>query len=298
MNFYFQTGEFLGNDGSSWLDLAVQFLGIVVGAGISILVFELGKRYDREKQTKRLLDLEEYLKTAVDGIFEPLEKQIGSLQKFSDELAQKRDNDYAPQTIVSLHSKAIRWISHEDLHSIFVARKGSDIPGNSKVLQLFNSDLDYIDSTSKSLDEIMNLFMSKKEKYVDEYNSSIKKISQLKDRIYLEYHAAAQQNNQFKYPFFHDLDKLMADWSGRENYMEHDVSLEHFLKPLQVLCRAAQPDHNAFIILNLANDCIYALNNIEALKSFIKGSVDFKIEKLKSVRQNLTAFKTKFWNGK
>ena len=214
-------------------------------------------------------------------------------------MAEKRDKDYAPQTIVSLHGKGIRWISHEDLHKIYVISKGKDIEGNSDSLRLFNSDLDYIDSVSKSLDEVMTLFMSKKEKYTEEYNSSMKKISEMKDRIYLEYnHIVQHENKDWKYPFFHDLDKLMAEWSKLEDYMEHNIAHDKFLIPLQKLCRDTQPDHNAFIILGLSNDCIYALNNLSALKSFIKDAIDFKAVKLQKVEENMTAFRTKYEQNK
>jgi len=295
MHIYFQSGEFLSDGGSSWLDLFVQFLGIVVGAGISILVFQLGKKHENDKESQRLKDLELYLDSTVTNLSEPLKKQIESLKGFSMELAEKRDKDYAPQTIVSLHAKGVRWISHEDLYKIYVVGKGRDIEGNSDSLRLFNSDLDYIDSVSKSLDEIMTLFMTKKEKYTDDYNLSMKKISEMKDRIYLEYnHIVQNQNRDFKYPFFQELDKRMADWAKMENYMEHDIAHEKFLVPLQKLCRDTQPDHNAFLILGLSNDCIYALNNLAALKSFIKDGIDFKVEKLQKVEGNMIAFREKF----
>jgi hypothetical protein len=141
MNFYFQSGEFLGDGGTPFLDLAVQFLGIVVGAVISILVFQMGKRNEDKKEQQRLGDLARYASSAVNDLLPVLTKQQESLRKFSNELSLPRDVNYAPQMIVSLHAKSIRWIKHDDLYKIFLDNKRNK-QKNSDTLRQFNSDLD------------------------------------------------------------------------------------------------------------------------------------------------------------
>lgn len=295
MHFYFQTGEFLGADGSNWLDLFVQFLGIVVGAGVAILVFWLGKRNDEKKAVQRLNDLEVYLTAAVTGLDEPVKKQIASLDQFSKELAKPRDVHYAPQTIVSLHSKSIRWISHEDLHKILVLKNTKDIPSNSERFRRLNADLDFIDSNASSLDAIMQLFMTKKEMYVEHYNSSMKQISKLKDRIYHEYTLIKKEKADYKDDYFHSLDKLMYDWSQKQDYLEHDISKKEFLLPLQKLSREANVGHNQLQVLESTSDALFALDNLDSLKGFIKDSVDFQSQRLKEVKTNLDSLSKHYW---
>lgn len=294
MHFYFQTGEFLGADSSNWFDLFVQFLGIVVGAGVAILVFWLGKRNDEKKAVQRLNDLEVYLAAAINSLDEPVKKQIASLDQFSKELAKPRDVHYAPQTIVSLHSKSIRWISHEDLHKILVLKR-TNVPSNSERFRRFNADLDFIDSNTTSLEAIMQLFMSKKEKYVEDYNSSMKQISKLKDSIYHEYTLIKKEKADYKDEYFHSLDKLMYDWSQKQDYMEHDVSKKEFLLPLQKLSREAQVGHNQLQVLESTGDALFALDNLDSLKSFIKDSVDFQSKRLKEVETNLDSLSKHYW---
>jgi hypothetical protein len=298
MNFYYQTGEFLSDGGSQFIEPMLTLLGIVVGAWMAIGVFKMEKKHERDSELTRLKNLKVYVKNAIESLTESIEKQITSLQEFSTQLALPKDQNYTPQKMVTLHSKRIRWIKPSDLHEIFV-NSTSNIEVNSDKMRLFDSDLDYIDSVESSLDELFNLFQKKKDQYLNvDYNTSMKLMVQVKDRLGVEYDKMVAKKETFRYPFLETFHKLMIDWGSMDDYKEHDVALEKFLKPALQLCRNAGADHNASTLINFINDAIYALENNSELKSFIKDGVDFKIEKLKTTRINVSTFYDLHWPKK
>ena len=87
----------------------------------------------------------------------------------------------------------------------------------------------------------------------------------------------------------------MLEWIKKDDSLEYDVVREYLLNPLQELCRKEKNDRNAFVLLEFSNDSIYALDNIYALKIFIKSSVDFTLEKLKSTDANLSSLEASVW---
>lgn len=296
MDVVFQSGEFINTENPIWtiLGLVSSFLAIVLSSYIAIWIFRKGIEVEKQKGNERLKELEEYIRISIANLYEPIEKQIQSLKLFVLDLYKAGNFDHTPEGIVSLHTRNIKWISQEEFHKIFVGQKGGDLSMKSDLLRKLNADFDYIDVVNDTLKEHFQFFMRKYEKYEEDWNVSMKKMSEVKDRMQIELQIIRNQNPQFVYPFLSNLNQLYNTWTQQADYKESHVAVRTFLVPLEALCRATNGDHNALTILSLATDCRYADTNVNALKNFIRQAMIFKIRRLRKAERRLRYVMSEF----
>lgn len=289
MKQVFHSSELFNEHSPVWqvLELLTSFLAIILSAYIAIWIFKRGVKREKLKELERLLELEEYIKISIANLYDPIEKQIQSLKQFAIALSKEENVDHSPESIVSLHTKNIKWISQEEFHKIFVGRRKGDLTKKSDLLRALNADFDYVDAVNDTLKEHFSYFMTKYEKYEADWDSSIKKMSEVKDRMQTEIQMIRMQNPNFVYPFLSNLNQLYNTWTQQADYKEWHVAVKHFLTPLETLCRSTNGDHNALTILSFGTDCIYADTNVRALKAFIKRGVVYTIRRLRRAEKRL-----------
>lgn len=289
MDFIFQTGEFINEESPFYtiLGIVVSFLGILAGAVVSILVFKNGTDLERKKEEQRLSDLESYIKIGIEHLYNPINKQIEATKLFLRDLTATSEPNFAPEKIVSLHTKNIKWINPEDFHKIFIRNKGGSLIVKSGLVSNLNADFDYIDSVLPTLDETFKYFMAKFEKYEEEWNRNLRQMTEIKDRMQTEFELQRRQDPEAQYVFLSKLNALYNDWTRQKNFRQRHNSVEFFLSPLEDLCRKTEGDHFAFTMLTHATDCMYAQMNIYHLKRFINDTLIYMIRRLRKAERRI-----------
>jgi hypothetical protein len=268
------------------VEIGVNFLGILTGAGISIVVFWLGIRAEKRKEIKRLRELDTYIKDELNNLRIPINAQIKSIKKFSMKLSKKENLDHAPEYYINLHSKNIKWISQDILYKIFITGKKGNIVKRSESFRKLNADLDYIDTVADDLKQSFNYFMETYSKNEKVWNDNMVAISTKKDDMAIQAKHELELDPNYDYSFLKSVDNLMYEWSMIENYREAYIAVENLLLPLQTICRASDSDPNSLLLLKYSNNCIHANENIIAIKHFTKRGILSMAVRLKNVDKN------------
>lgn len=269
------------------LEILFAFLGVLAGAIVSIFVFWKGKRVDEEKENNRLDTLELFVKTYIRNLSTSIEKQIGYTATDVKKLEDIKDHDYMFLTSSSLHTNGINWITPGELHTVFVLRKRGDENEKIEIFREFNSKCDIISNMDKSYESITKYFRVKYEQYEKLWDVDLNKIRNNIDFLMIESERNAQQGKKLEYPFFDSFYKIYKSWSLQEDRTERLVIAEHLLKPLATACKEASGDHYALENLHLATNCLFILDNINALKAFTILNFKSILEDLESANRRL-----------
>ena len=92
MNIIFQFGEFSGEESSKLVDLLIQIVASLIGAGSAILVFWLGLKNEREKEAKQKLEITHdklrYVNYLLNGTLIDIRSQVKKIEQFIDEQSE------------------------------------------------------------------------------------------------------------------------------------------------------------------------------------------------------------------
>lgn len=266
MDIIFQFGEFYGeSDG-----LLIKLLGSVIGALISglfaILVFVIGTRIEKNKiiktENKRLAELTDYFKTAIELVLEKTIVQSNYLIDFSHELKTRDFKDRTMQSSVALKIDGIRSISNTDLYKIFSAKN----PENAKQFNEFQTYLELINSYKNYIPKLLNDFNESFHKTQKEFGEEVTKFISLYDKI------AKNNDNEVnpemktiiefwasKIKSWKDIDENLIDNYRTDPYIVYD----NIIKPLIDFIRSNHFESISMEFLNSANNCEFHLKNFD-----------------------------------
>jgi hypothetical protein len=274
MNFYFQTGEFLGG-GKPLLELLVDFLGILSGAGVSILVFWLGNRKERLKEVARMNELRRYLITALNDLDSIMETQMRELKRFAKFLCNPYLGDVATLNFSNLNAGNIKWISKSDLYKIVVAE-------NTDNLKNLNAELDYIDSLDKHLKDVSNNLVTRQIIYDDRLEGTLRKINGIGERMHFNYKTARQTDpNARPSPFEIASHQLFQVWHQGPDHDQPINTLKYYLEPLDELCNKNYLDAGALEIHFEIQEYQRSFASLMNLKNATRKSNAFSMRRLR-----------------
>jgi hypothetical protein len=291
MDIVLKFGEFYNDESDAWrlLEVAGSVLGVFISAGISIWIFKRGIKAEREKEAlgekNRLLELEEYVKGNVRLLDKPIDQQLRSYLQFVKKLKSKYDENYEVEQIVTLHTENLKQIPHTDLYKIFVRNKKGDINKRTELFQNLDADLQFVNEVNRSFGDTFNHFMRKYDIYVKDWNENLSKIGEANDLMYSEAKRAGLTVGTD--PFLDEFFPLFVSWSKLKKYQEWSVALPNLILPLQDLCRRHPADTRVPNILRYITNCIYAYENMKALKAFTWRVAARMAIRLRSARRRL-----------
>lgn len=271
------------------LEFTGVFIGVVVGALVSIYVFWKGKADEVKTENERLLALEKFVKYEIRGLKIPINKQIKELDENIKKLGDAKDHDYSFLIISNLNTEGIKWINRGELHNLFVLRKSGEEKGKTEIFSEFISKCTALDKVDENLNTTIKLWNDKYGEYQSKWNNDLISIRNQYDSVRTEFERKVLVDQTFNYPFFKEFDKIMGEWSKLEDFKEKEVTVKQFLEPMQTACRKTNGDHFAINILHLVGDCLHTYENIVDFKSFIKSnfqSISDDLKKCEKVFQD------------
>src|SRR5260221_4706299 len=222
------------------------------------------------------------------ALSEPLESQIKTLKNTASTLKKPEDVDHDPDVMLTLDSKALRETSYSDLYQIFIIRKKGTDKEKAELLTKFNSATEYLKAFGTDYRTTFQYFMTKFEKYEQDWNTAVNNTSKLRDRMIW-----AINNTPMTLPTQQALikvDSVFLDYVNQHgNPLERHMVKQTLIDPLQIACKAANHPI-ATELLWLTNDAIHANDNINALKSFTRRGVlklAVRLNRNKKVLSNL-----------
>ena len=274
MDLIFQSGEFYNQESTiaSIFKLLLPLLGAVISGAIAVWIFNKGikkrREEEEEKEKRRLDELKVYFLTFLRLLEKPINVQIMSYLRFSSNLKHIEDINYAPTYEVSLNTRSFKSIDRKDLYKIFVTNRTGSPTAKAALFQQLITQIDYIKVTEKDFKKLFKYFISKLELYSKSWEDNINKISQLKDTMTTN----ARQNRvgEGEDIFLEELDRLFYEWAQTKEYRQRYVAAYEFLMPLQYLCRKHNNDQRAIDILHYCNNSLFAFDNINHLKDFVR----------------------------
>jgi len=264
----YQNGEF-SEDKSSILGVSFDTIFTVV---TTLLIFVLGFVVNRiieiNKENKRLKELEEYFIKLIELLEEPLMKQKEALVGLTKKLKQKIEQHYFVADITSFRVELIKEIDNKDLYDIFIKRKKGKTDTKTKLFQKIRGQIDFLDEVKKSIKISFEDLMHKSQKYDETYKDNLKITSEAFDNILTQNQLRGITPDQD--PFLLSLDRIRAAWvqRGTEDtpFQDRYLAREHYLDPVQKLCRQSIADPRAVFVLKHIQESIYAFDNIEEVK--------------------------------
>ncbi|MBL0745357.1 hypothetical protein [Chryseolinea lacunae] len=248
MNFYFQTGEFIGG-GFSVLDFLSNFFGILAAAGVSIAIFLKERAHIKDAERKKLLELRQYLLDGLTELQDPIEKQIKDLKTLLLKISHPYEQNVGRTLYSNLNASSIKWIYKGDLYKIVVVQ-------NTKLLKELNDETDYLDFINPHLYETFEKFISNRNKFSLEFIESFKLLRNTRERHEIEFHLAKDKKHQIKKTKFNsDCDQLFQNWASMADAQQPINIINHLIVPLRKLCVANKSEQGSLDYIFLLEDC-------------------------------------------
>lgn len=238
----------------------------------TLLVFVLGyvvnRRIEINKENKRLKELEEYFIKLVELLEEPLMKQKEALIGLTKKLKQKIEQHYFVDDVTTFRVDLIKEIENRDLYNIYIKRKKGKIEVKTKLFRKVRGQIDYLDEVKKSIKISFEDLIQKSEKYDAIYKENLKITSEAFDNMLTQNEFRGMRPDED--PFLLGLDRIRAAWvqtgTDERPFQDRYLAREHYLEPVQELCRQSIADPRAAFVLKHILECIYAFDNIEEVK--------------------------------
>src|SRR5665647_2186686 len=173
MDFLLQIQTSVNNSNFWGISYDALFMGFT-----PILIFILGyiinEKIKNCHEKKRLYELEEYLKSSIGILKEPLNKQIEELLKFSNSLKEKKETHLYLDHLASFDVEQIKEISSKDLYKIFIKNKKGSIVEKTELYGKLRAGIDYFDAIKKSLGNDFSSFSKQYFENEDVYRQNFK----------------------------------------------------------------------------------------------------------------------------
>lgn len=247
MDFYFQSGEFIGSEGINWLELLATILSAFIGALGAYMVAERTIKSDREDYQQQLADnksTEEqqesqrkkekllYFVWLLEQIFNTINEQN---KNYKGLYKQMKANELAFHKLISQGSydhKRLVELNQEEIFQAYVKVVGLTDENRNFIRELY-SKIDFLDGVTK---EVFRLFQSmhlevhamkiQYQNYLEEIREEVAGVA---DNINSELGAARVTDPLWKF-----LNKALVDYN-KTMPEDADVDWHHpnFLRPLQ-----------------------------------------------------------------
>lgn len=109
-----------------------------------------------------------------------------------------------------------------------------------------------------------------------------------------EFLSKIKEDDKHTYPFIEPFNKLFIDWTKVADFREPGVASKAFLRPLIRLCENSKMDDNTLKFIEVGNECLYANDNLIALKAFVKTNLDNMNKKLLQAGEILSKIVDKY----
>jgi hypothetical protein len=261
----FQNGEFIENKSSL---LGVSFdtiFTVITTVSIFVLGYVINRKIEQDKETKRLMELQEYFLKLVELLEEPIIKQKEHLVKFSKKLREKKTQHYVDVgdlsfSLVSL----INEINNKDLYNIFIKNKRGTTKQKTELFKKLRSQIDYLDAVKININSSFKDLITRFDKYQDKYSESIGITDEAFNMI-LAQNYAQKINPQEDY-FLSEFDRIRAEWFSLDNSKDRYIASKNYLEPLIELCNKCNRDIRVSFVSKHVKECLLALDNIEQTK--------------------------------
>ena len=268
LKIVYQNGEF-SEDKSSILGVSYDTIFTVI---TTLLIFVLGyivnRRIEDEKENKRLVELEEYFVKLIELLEVPLLKQKDALVEFTRKLKQNTEQHYFVADVTSFRVDMIKDIENRDLYDIFIKRKRGGIELKTHLFRKIRGQIDYLDEVKKTIKSSFEELMEKSSGHESIYKENLKVTSEAFDNMLTQNIANGIKPEQDF--FLVELDKIRLAWmktgTDERPFQDRYLARQHYLEPVQKLCRSTFGDSRATFILKHILECIYAFDNIEEIK--------------------------------
>lgn len=263
----FQFGEFYGNESVSWLELLINFFGIVVGASIAIFVFWLGKKDEKQKETKRLLELKVIFLLGLLKLNSGITASIKKLEELITELSKDEIGDLIHRP-TRINTSGITWIDKNDLFRIFVLEQKI----NQDNVKLFYQTIEGIDSLTtfsndffQTFDKYTKVFSG----YCHTFDNGMNEMGKLRDKMVVDYQNRPPDES---YPFLDDLNRITDQWREVKNHNAYHIAHERLLTPIKNLLSDPKTkyDDNILKMGSIVNETMRAYRNISKTRSVYK----------------------------
>ncbi len=299
MNIYFQSGEFFNATGlvSTLLNVGASLLGVIISAGIAILIFSKGIKNQRkleiEKETKRLNETKIYFETLVGLLIdEPVERQRVEILKFTKKLKQQKFQHFEMQTIVELSLEYIKRVEHKDLFKIYVAN--NNVRERTRIFQKLVTELDLIEAIKDNLVEHYKNFLDNFKLFETKFQDNAENVLKLFTSEISEARAKDIQLNQD--PFLERMQTHFNTWRNLENepaledFRDPYIVKDHLLDPLLELCDDNQDDRRVPLLSSYIRNAKFELEKFDELRIFFRKVFLFSARHLVRARVRITRY--------
>lgn len=243
--------------------------GSIIGSSITIILFIAGfiinKLIEKNKEKKRLLEIENHFKMLIHLLRKPLIKQCDALVKFSHILKNKKDLHFDFKDVSDFHVEEIKRIDDKDLFIIFIQNKNEQMLLKTELFSKIKSSIDYINRTKHSIPKDLKDFGERFEIHQKEYYLNLETIEDIFRSHY--------NVNEFieSRLFFMEMSKIREEWANPKNdkdYKHTDkyISITKFVEPLQLLCEKHISEQIPKQIFKHVMLCNYAYDNMIEVK--------------------------------
>jgi|ERR1035437_952948 hypothetical protein len=261
---YYFGKNYFGYSSSIWNTYLPPILSGIISFLIAYFIFWKGKKQEIKKEEERLNELEEYFFAFFESLNKVIEEQVVNFVDFSHLLRDQKDQDYILGSKSSLKNKRILAFDEKDLFKIFVNRKIGDAKKKNKHLRNHQDQIDLITEIYKESKDNFKTFNNKMDLYQMGWNESLKRLSEIYDKIYNDTIKINPDLNEETDKFFTTYCKLSKKVSDKKREA-NDVNKEalyfnEFLIPAKKLCEQNISDTRAVNLKECIDYCIIAYN--------------------------------------
>ncbi|MBP1838802.1 hypothetical protein [Formosa algae] len=277
-----------------WLTLLLTIASIVGAYLVSESVFKREQK-NKEKENKELENSENLLlKNNLETIQKPIEKQIKSLEEYTE------SKDFRLSFYSDIQVDFLQFISVKDIYKKY----GFENTENTKTINSLMTNL-------YSLYDFRSSLRSEVRTYIEKYNYHEQKFYKYRDLLYTKYFELCNlraeniinENGIKKFSFNPD-DKFMAEFTqlrvttfndneiiDNNGLKDRNLLVERFIKPLiGISAKFIPEDYNAIEISEIANQVLSAFNDMEHVTGKHMNAINGHIESLKSVNSKIKEF--------
>lgn len=285
-------GTYLGENTSPWLEIIAGFVGVLVAAITSFLIFYLERKNEKLREADRLNEIEKYVKDSIPLLCDRVDAHLKSIQDIELRLSKKQTPENLNfELTTSLHGRTLSWLSKTDLFTIYVRKKKYHKKDRILYLSKLNNQLDYLESANelwvKMMDDTLRVNFNN---YLNKYNDNFFELISNCQRLIVKARSGQHSFDRETLVMIIEIDKIIGNYQNTENFKDHYVTAERLFTPLLKCCGTYRKNGTALEIILMVNKTMVWFENMDALKTSVLNVITHTKKKMRLTKIELNRF--------